>query len=131
YWTVAYGCRWLANGQPVTESTSLTQDQAEVLLDTMLAALAKKVDPWLPPWTTGGQAAALLDFAWNEGDTALRDSTLLALFDAGDVAGAAAEFPKWIYGGGRKLDDLVGRRAAERELFLSDTQAGSDVVSSS
>jgi len=37
----------------------------------------------------------------------------------GDYAGAAREFAKWKFGGGRVLPGLIKRRAAEAALYLS------------
>ncbi|WP_416152991.1 glycoside hydrolase family protein, partial [Serratia surfactantfaciens] len=33
--------------------------------------------------------------------------------------GAADQFGRWVNAGGKRLDGLVARRAAEREMFLS------------
>jgi len=44
---------------------------------------------------------------------------LLKKLNAGDYPGAAAEFGKWVYGGGKRLDGLVKRRAAEKTLLLT------------
>lgn len=69
------------------------------------------------------QFDALCSFAYNLGIGALDGSTLLRLRKAGDVAGAADEFPRWVHaevdGVKTVLPGLVSRRAAERALFLS------------
>lgn len=128
-WSIGYGATRLANGDAVTDGMVLTAAQADWLLYATLRVVAERIEAWLPPWTTPLQAAALLDFAFNCGATAFKDSTLLRLFQAGDVAGAADEFGKWVKDrSGATLRGLVDRRAAERELFLSDTQAGADVA---
>ncbi|MGV8726505.1 glycoside hydrolase family protein [Pseudomonas aeruginosa] len=36
----------------------------------------------------------------------------------GDDQGAADQFPRWVNAGGKRLEGLVKRRAAERALFL-------------
>jgi lysozyme len=66
-----------------------------------------------------GQFDALVAFAFNCGLGALQASTLRRLYNAGDVEGAAAEFPKWNKGGGRVLPGLTRRRLEEQALFLS------------
>lgn len=66
-----------------------------------------------------GQFDALVAFAFNCGLGALQASTLRRLYNAGDVEGAAAQFPKWNKGGGRVLPGLTRRRLAEQALFLS------------
>lgn len=60
---------------------------------------------------------ALVSFAYNIGTGAFERSTLLAKLNAGDKAGAAAEFMRWVI-----PDMLVGRRRGELAQFL-----GSDV----
>jgi GH24 family phage-related lysozyme (muramidase) len=42
---------------------------------------------------------------------------LLRKLNAGDYAGAAAEFPKWCHAGREVLPGLVTRRARERAMF--------------
>jgi lysozyme len=66
-----------------------------------------------------GQFDALVAFSFNCGLGALQASTLRRLYNAGDVEGAADEFPKWNKGGGRVLAGLTRRRLEERSLFLS------------
>jgi lysozyme len=70
----------------------------------------------LPPPRT---FAAFISFAYNVGEGAFCRSTLARKARAGDLAGACAELPRWIYAGGRQLPGLVTRRAAERALCES------------
>jgi lysozyme len=62
---------------------------------------------------------ALTSFTFNLGIGNLKSSTLLKKLNAGDRAGAADEFGKWVNAGGKPLPGLVKRRAAERALFLT------------
>jgi lysozyme len=62
----------------------------------------------------------LVSFAYNVGTHNLRESTLLKLFNAGDIAGAAEQFPRWNKANGKILPGLVARRDAERRLFLTE-----------
>jgi lysozyme len=50
---------------------------------------------------TQGQYNALTDFAYNLGIANLRSSTLLRKVNAGDHAGAAREFGRWVYVAGK------------------------------
>jgi len=68
---------------------------------------------------TQGQFDALVSFAFNLGIGALAKSTLLKKHLVGDYAGAAREFAKWKFGGGKVLAGLVKRRAAEARLYRS------------
>jgi len=61
---------------------------------------------------------ALISFAFNLGASALEHSTLLKKFKEGDNRGAAAEFSRWVYAGGKPLPGLIKRRRAEAVRFL-------------
>ncbi|OTF75331.1 hypothetical protein BLA29_000467 [Euroglyphus maynei] len=61
--------------------------------------------------------AALVSFAYNLGCGSLEQSTLAKYARAHNYRGAANEFPKWCHAGGKVLQGLVRRRAAERALF--------------
>jgi lysozyme len=61
---------------------------------------------------------AVCTLAYNIGLSALASSTLLRKLNAGDVAGAANEFGRWIHANGQKLPGLIRRRRAETEMFL-------------
>jgi GH24 family phage-related lysozyme (muramidase) len=63
---------------------------------------------------------ALVDFEYNLGIGSLRDSTLLKKLNAGDYAGAAEEFKRWIYADHKKLSGLAVRRDKEVALFNRD-----------
>lgn len=60
---------------------------------------------------------ALVSFTFNLGEGNLKSSTLLRKLNAGDRAGAAAAFGSWVKAGGKTLQGLVTRRAAERAIF--------------
>lgn len=68
------------------------------------------------------QYDALLSFSYNVGLGNLNKSTLLRKLNAKDYCGAAKEFPKWKYAGGKPLRGLERRRLAEQELFISGTK---------
>lgn len=67
---------------------------------------------------TQNQFDALVSFVYNVGVGAFRTSTLLRKLNNGDYVGAAAEFKRWKFGGGKELPGLVRRRKAEEQLFL-------------
>ena len=51
----------------------------------------------IPRWTALGvfQQATFIDFIYNKGEGALKTSTMLRKLNAGDVAGACLENPRW------------------------------------
>lgn len=57
---------------------------------------------------------AFISLAYNIGVGAFCGSTLVRLLNAGDYAGACAQISRWIRAGGRVVQGLVNRRAAER-----------------
>ena len=63
------------------------------------------------------QFDALVDFAYNAGLGSFQRSTLLRLVNQGSFAAAAVEFGKWVDAGGKVIDGLVRRRAAEAAMF--------------
>lgn len=63
------------------------------------------------------QFDALVSFTFNVGLGAFERSTMRALINRGELAQAAAEFPKWRLAGGEILDGLVKRRAVEQAIF--------------
>ena len=73
---------------------------------------------WPVPLTQG-QYDALVSFSFNLGAGALQSSTLRRKIMRGDYEGAADEFPRWVFAGGRRMVGLVRRREAKRALFLS------------
>lgn len=76
------------------------------------AVLAKVTVP-----LNDNQFGALVSFAFNLGAGNLGKSTLLKKVNAKDWAGAASEFAKWNKAGGKVLNGLTRRRAAEAALF--------------
>lgn len=49
----------------------------------------------------------------------MRNSTMFSLFRSGDLKAACDQFPRWVWGGGRKLPGLIARASKEHELCLS------------
>ena len=112
--TIGYGhTAGVAMGQ------TITQQQADDYLRRDVRQFARAVARLVTVPLTQGQFDALVSFAFNLGEGALAQSTLLRLLNAGDYAGAAAQFDRWNKAGGRVLPGLVRRRAAERALFES------------
>jgi lysozyme len=62
------------------------------------------------------QTAAAVSFAYNAGTTAWCTSGMARDFRQGRDHAACAGLSKWVYAGGRRVEGLVRRRAAERAL---------------
>lgn len=77
-----------------------------------------------------GCVGALVSLAWNVGVRAVQESDLMEAINAGQMGAAAAEFQRWAYVDGEKVDGLVRRRQEEATLFTAGTLLGEtpDVV---
>lgn len=113
YWTIGWGHLCARDNPPITE------ERGEQLLEGDIFAAELAVSRMVKVRLTDNQYAALVSFTFNLGGGRLASSTLLRRLNAGYYVGAADQFGKWVFGGGRKLPGLVTRRAAERQLFLT------------
>jgi hypothetical protein len=119
--TVGYG--FTKNDIPeLREGYSMDKAKAEQMLPDLVktkygATVREKVKVPL----TDQQYSALSSFAYNVGPTNFSSSTLVKKLNAGDYEGAASEFKKWNKAGGKELEGLSRRRAAEAALFKGDT----------
>lgn len=112
--TIGYG-----HTKDVKLGDRCTQQQAEEWLEDDFFMAKTDVKAVVKVPITQNQLDALGSFVFNLGVRRLIQSTLLKKLNAGDYCGAAAEFDKWVFAGGKKLNGLVKRRAAEKQLFLS------------
>lgn len=102
-------------GPALRMGQTFTRQQCEAMLYQDLAQHANALGCITQP-LTDGQRAAFLSFAFNVGEGAFCQSTLVRKANAGDLQGACAELSRWTYAGGKQLPGLVQRRAAERQL---------------
>ena len=118
--TIGYG----HTGPDVYEGQVITEAEAEQLLLEDLEEHEVYVKGAAKAPLNEDRLAALVSFAFNVGNGSLGSSTLLKKVNKKDYAGAADEFPRWVYGtvSGKKvkLNGLVRRREAERALFLGE-----------
>lgn len=118
--TIGYGSCFYANGAPVTLTDEpMTEAQASQLLADTLGQYERAVTKAAKVPISQGMFDALVSFAYNVGAANMASSTLIRKLNAGDINGAAAEFDRWVYGGGVRLKGLTKRRDAEQALFLS------------
>jgi lysozyme len=112
-WTIGFG-HAMPKGITIR---SLTLEKGKALLaqDLLNCTNAINANVVVPP--SQFQFDALAIFIFNIGVCAFRSSTMLRKLNAGDFAGAAAEFPRWNMAGGKVSVGLVRRRAAEQNLF--------------
>ncbi|HEI8866100.1 TPA: lysozyme [Serratia odorifera] len=118
-WTIGYGWTQPVDGRKIGPGMVIDQATAERLLKCGLVQYEQGVNQLVKVIITQGQFDALVSFAYNLGLRSLSTSTLLRKLNNGDTQGAADEFGRWVNAGGKRLDGLVTRRAAERRMFLS------------
>ena len=111
-WTIGYG-----HTDGVQQGDTCTQSQADAWLAEDVETAVADVNQYVQPQLTQHQFDACVDFTFNCGVGNFNSSTLCRLLNAGDYAGADAEFAKWIRGGGRVLPGLVKRRTLEAAWF--------------
>lgn len=118
-WTIGYG-----STGGVRRGMTITRDQAVLRLYHDVDDAEATVNNRVTVPLSQSQFDALVSLVFNIGGGAFRKSTLLQKLNAGDYAGAAEEFGRWVKAKGRVLPGLVTRRAAERALFSSEVQDG-------
>ncbi|MGB3166730.1 MAG: lysozyme [Alteraurantiacibacter sp.] len=116
-WTIGWGATGPDGaGGRIGPHTVWTKEQCDARLEADLVRYAKAVDRALDDApTTQAQFDALTSFHYNTG--AIAQATLTRLHKAGDQAGAARQFERWVNAGGRVMKGLVRRRADEASLY--------------
>ncbi len=116
-WTIGYG----HTGDAAHSGNVISEQDAEDLLREDMHESEYFVDRYIDVDLKQHQFDALVSFTFNVGGGALAKSTLRKKLNGGDLAGAAAEFPRWNKGtvNGQKvvLPGLTRRRSSERFLF--------------
>lgn len=121
-WTIGWGTTEPIDGVKPHEGMVITQKQADELLIKNLKGYENAVNKYVTYSINQNQFDALVSFAYNCGNGALKTSTLLKKLNAGDVHGAANEFLRWNKANGKVLNGLTRRREAERKLFLKEEE---------
>ncbi|MEG3162984.1 lysozyme [Sphingomonas sp. PB2P19] len=112
-WTIGYG-----RTTGVKPGQTCTQAQADAWIVEEYDGYEADVRKLVKVPITANMLGALTSFAYNLGVGALKGSTLLKKLNAGDYAGAAAQFARWNMAAGKAMAGLTKRRAAEAALFL-------------
>lgn len=118
--TIGYGATYYPNGKKVSmKDPAITEVYATELLAIMMGPYEKSVDSFTTDAVNQHQFDALVSFAYNIGTRALKDSTLLKKVNKNlNDTSIAAEFRKWVNGGGKRLPGLVKRRELEIALYF-------------
>lgn len=123
-------CGWGSTGSDIGPGTVWTQEQADARFDQYVAESERIVNAAVRVPLTQAQFDSLVSIVSNVGpgspdkDGIVRlkngqPSTLLRLLNAGDYAGAADQFLRWVSPGSNVEAGLRLRRTAERARFLA------------
>lgn len=115
YPTIGYG-HLIRAGESFTV---ITETQAEILLKRDVNAAERSVLRLINIPLTDGQFDALVSFTYNLGAGALQRSTLRRKVNRGEHAAVPAQFMRWVWAGGRKLNGLVTRRLMEGKTYIA------------
>lgn len=112
--------------EPAHFRAGLSQNEALALLKQDAAGFVRVIKDSVTVALNQNQFDALVSFVFNVGPGNFRSSTLLRKLNAGNYQAVPQELKKWVNAGGRPLQGLVRRRAAEAELFSRKQDAGGD-----
>ena len=112
--TIGYG-----HTSGVKETDTITQDEADKLLQEDVEQFEKYVDDNVTVELGQSQFDALVAWTFNLGVGNLRESTMLKKLNSEDYASVPSEMKRWNKAGGKTLDGLIRRRKAESLLFQS------------
>jgi len=113
-WTIGYG-----HTADVKEGDSIDQEAAEAFLIKDLEKFEQAVTRLVEVPLTQQQFDALVSWTFNLGAGNLAASTLLRKLNNYQYAEVPEQMMRWVRAGGKVLDGLVRRRAAEAALFQS------------
>lgn len=116
--SIGYG-HFILPGERELLNATITKAKALELLTKDMATATAAVNRAVTVPLNNNQRAALISLAYNIGAGAFAGSTLVRKLNAGDTAGAAAQFAAWNKSQGAVLQALVNRRAKEAALFVS------------
>ena len=112
-WTLGYG-----HTAGVKKGDVCTQIQADAWLLAVIGGAVLAVNRSLDVALNQNQFDALVSFTFNLGAGAEAHSTMLRYVNQGQMALAAAEFPKWDHCRGAVDPGLTHRRCVEAALFM-------------
>ena len=110
---------WGHVGREVKAGYTITQVQADAQLVVDYQNAVTAVNQLVTFQLNQEEFDAIVDLVFNIGVGAFGTSTMRALLNQGDIAGAALEFARWDHASGQVVAGLLRRRLAERNEFTS------------
>lgn len=120
-WTIGYGATHYLDGSPVKKGDMLSskEEAREILLNMVERIYEPVVTNNVTSEITDNQRDALTSFVYNVGSGNFKNSTLLRMVNNNPNNRLIAnEFLKWNKSGGKVLNGLTRRRAAESALYF-------------
>jgi lysozyme len=119
--SIGYGITHYENGVSVELTDQpITEARAQELLIFWITQKANAIDRFIRKDLSDNQNAALISFAYNLGEGALRSSTLLKKVNANPIdVSIRDEFMKWVHSNGEVVEGLVNRRRDEANLYFT------------
>lgn len=116
-WTIGWGSTYLANGSKVLETTRMTIEEANTLLQyTVEKTFAPGVRRMITVPITQSMFDALVSMAYNMGVGGLSGTAIVSSINSLDYEAAANQIPVTKTNGGT----LTARRNREKTLFIKD-----------
>lgn len=123
-WTIGVGHTGLVDGEPIKRGMVITQETAVRLLKSDLKKHVRAVNRYVTRNVNQWRFDALVSFAFNVGNTAFRNSTLLKELNAGRIQNVPHELMRWnkVTRNGKKVrsNGLVYRRVTECAQWFGD-----------
>ena len=116
--SIGYG-HFITPDDPYDANSTISEPDAWALLMNDAQSFRACVENAVSVPMSTNQEAALISLCYNIGCGNFKSSTLVKKLNAGDYAGAAAQFAVWNKSGGQVLQALVDRRTSEAEVFTS------------
>lgn len=124
-WTIGYGTTYnYKYKRPVQQDDEINEATALNWLKIEINKKKDNIKKFIKVAINNNQLDSLISLSYNIGETALKNSTLLKLLNAGkDKVIVANEFMKWnkakVNGKLQVIEGLTKRRELEKKLFLS------------
>ena len=116
-WTIGYGHTGRAGAPAVRPGMRISKAVADEILQRDVNRFARAIAPHITAPVNANQFSALVSFAYNVGPGAFRRSSVLRAVNARNHAIVARRLGLWVKAGGRTLNGLIARRAAEAVLY--------------
>lgn len=119
-WTIGWGSTFYADGKPVKEGDTISQDEADELFKRTLVAYVNCVNKQIKTKINQNQFDALVSLAYNIGCGNFKKSSVLRQTNINPKDPSITNsFLLWNKAKGKVIKGLTNRRIAEAELFTT------------